>query len=154
MKSLSSRFHSKIMADPNSGCWLWTAHVNLGGYGRIGLERSKKTDSAHRISWKLYNGAIPDGLFVLHKCDVPSCVNPDHLFLGTHADNMADMVRKGHTIRCSGKKNGRAKLSDDEVKQIRSLRGEISQREIGLLFGVNDRSVSAIQLGQKWKHVS
>ena len=86
-----SRFWRKIQK--TTGCWLWTAAKNKKGYGIFGL--GKQTDKAHRIAWRLIVGPIPAGLFVLHKCDVPNCVNPAHLFLGTNLDNVKDMIAKG-----------------------------------------------------------
>lgn len=87
-------FHGKYIPEPNSGCWLWTAGVGIGGYGRLwcgaGLTRY-----AHRFSYELAFGPVPSGMFVCHRCDTPACVNPDHLFLGTHRDNMRDMQQKG-----------------------------------------------------------
>jgi hypothetical protein len=93
---LQDRLAARTTPEPNSGCHLWTGVVNHHGYGMIGLgERRAGIDRTHRVSWRLAFGEIPPGLMVLHRCDTPSCVNPTHLFLGTAADNTADMVRKG-----------------------------------------------------------
>lgn len=143
---LEDRFHSRIMADTNGkGCWLWTGSSNPDGYGN--LWSGGKMINAHRVSWSLYRGAIPDGLHVLHKCDVPQCVNPDHLFLGSHADNMADRAAKGRN-GC-----GAAKLSAADVLKILALKGQMLQREIGAMFGVSKQSVSYIHARQTWKHL-
>lgn len=91
-RPLMDRFLQHVSPEPNSGCHLWTAAVTGKGYGKI---TDKSADLAHRVAYILFVGPIPDGLCVLHKCDMPSCVNPDHLFLGTRADNLADMDRKG-----------------------------------------------------------
>lgn len=90
MRSLAERFDSKIERIPFSGCWIWTGRVmERNGYGTLGR------NLAHRISWKLHSGPIPKGLYVLHRCDVSCCVNPEHLFLGTQLDNVRDMMAKG-----------------------------------------------------------
>lgn len=94
--TLQERFNQKYEIDPKTGCWLWTKTVTNGGYGIIGVGGLRGSmRPAHRVSWCLFHGDIPDGLHVLHRCDVPSCVNPDHLFLGTHQDNMNDKMSKG-----------------------------------------------------------
>lgn len=93
MKTLSDRLYSKIERDPLTGCFNWTASKHRSGYGQIKV--SKKTLLAHRVSYQLHYGVDPLELNVCHKCDNPSCINPQHLFLGTHTDNMQDMVRKG-----------------------------------------------------------
>lgn len=109
MKTVLERFENKFVPEPNSGCWLWTAFTTPKGYGQfwdgICIWR------AHRFSYKLYKGPIPKGLFVLHKCDVPECVNPDHLFTGTNAENVADMVSKGRQQK--GPSHWKAKLHRD-----------------------------------------
>lgn len=105
---LERRFWSKVdKSAGDSGCWLWMAARNARGYGCVGRDVGRGYWLAHRVSWELANGPIPDGLFVLHRCDVPSCVNPHHLFVGTNADNMRDMALKGrgrgagfHVIAC------------------------------------------------------
>lgn len=87
-----SRFEEKFIPVPEAGCWIWTAATNSMGYGRMVFNGPARL--AHRISYQLYRGPIPDGMCVCHKCDTPLCVNPDHLFLGTFSDNARDMVRK------------------------------------------------------------
>jgi hypothetical protein len=103
-KSLSTRFAEKCVPEPNSGCWLWVGPDNGKGYGLLGIRnRPKKIRYnllAHRASWTIHKGDIPEGALVLHKCDVRSCVNPDHLFLGSPKDNTQDMIAKGR--RSSG----------------------------------------------------
>jgi HNH endonuclease len=98
------RFLAKVEPEPNSGCWLWMAGTNRkgGGYGQF----IRGGYGAHRFAWESFKGSIPPSLSVLHKCDVPLCVNPDHLFLGTHADNMADMARKGRSVLRSTVRGG------------------------------------------------
>lgn len=92
-RPLDERFHEKYQKVPFSGCWLWTGALDTDGYGMIAVGRGPK--AAHRISWILHKGEIPLQQHVLHHCDIPCCVNPAHLFLGTHADNMKDGAKKG-----------------------------------------------------------
>ncbi|HEV8448623.1 MAG TPA: HNH endonuclease signature motif containing protein [Gemmatimonadaceae bacterium] len=92
--SLARRFFAKTVPEPNSGCLLWTASAHVNGYGRFAISK-RIQERAHRVAWLIRHGEIPNGLCVLHRCDVPACVNVDHLFLGTLADNNADMMAKG-----------------------------------------------------------
>lgn len=88
------RFHNLYIPEPNTGCWLWTNALDKDGYGFIFIDRKTSSKRAHRFSWALHNGKIPYGGVIMHKCDTPSCVNPEHLVLGTHADNIFDKTSK------------------------------------------------------------
>ena len=129
-----------------SGCWLWIAGEH-SGYGR--MFRNGRTELAHRISYDLYRGPIPTGYLVCHTCDVPLCVNPDHLFLGTHKDNMGDRNRKNRTA--SGERNGNAKLTAEEVAAIRA--DSRTHREIARLYGIGLSTVSYVRTGRIWGRV-
>src|ERR1039458_1684911 len=94
METLWNRFHSKFQPVTESGCWIWMGAIAGGNYGSMRVT-STTTESAHRVAWKLYKGPIPDGIFVCHTCDVMACVNPSHLWLGTHTQNMRDSMAKG-----------------------------------------------------------
>lgn len=143
-------------AGPN-GCWIWQGCKNKQGYGQ--LKVNGKHMRAHRFSWQLHNGTIPKGegyhgTCVLHKCDNPSCVNPDHLFLGTPADNNADMVSKG---RCKvpgfkGEMHGQSKLTERDVIAIRH--DQKTQRKVAANYGVCQSTVSRIKIGEIWGHVT
>jgi hypothetical protein len=102
MKSVEERFWSKVNIPSLYACWEWTASKQRRGYGRFKL--NSKPEKAHRIAWSLVNGKIPEGMCILHKCDNPPCVNPLHLFLGTHADNMKDMRQKNRFVDHQTKK--------------------------------------------------
>lgn len=95
-RPIEDRFWKRIVPEPNSGCWLWDGYTDQAGYGRIGLgRRHAGMTGAHRLSLKIAGIDVPEDKLVLHRCDVPCCVNPDHLFVGTQADNIADMLKKG-----------------------------------------------------------
>src|SRR6266853_3758788 len=96
-RSITERFWEKV--DTTGDCWLWTASKTEFGYGQFGTARGKPSTTAHRVSWELHFGPIPDGMFVCHHCDTPPCVKPDHLFLGTHEQNQLDMLLKGRQAR-------------------------------------------------------
>jgi hypothetical protein len=118
------------------------------GYGVFNSPYSK-SDNAHRFSWRLRNGVIPDGLFVLHRCDNPPCVNPDHLFLGTQRDNMIDKVAKGRQAR--GRAQNGTTLTEVDVLAIRA--DTRRHREIAACYGISRPSVSAIKSRRNWRHV-
>lgn len=147
-RSLAMRFHEKWQPHPRRECWIWTA-ATVCGYGCIGYGAGKIA-KAHRVSWELHNGPIPGGLCVLHHCDNPLCVNPDHLFLGTRKDNSDDMIAKGRDRKLPqpGESNGMAKLCAADVAFIRSsAEGPVA---LGKLFGVHYRHIWAIRRGIRW----
>ena len=129
---------------PESGCWLWLGAVSTNGYGRIKVGRDRAVKYAHRLFYAHHVGEIPDEMSVLHRCDTRLCVNPSHLFLGTQADNMADMARKGRSL--SGVRHPAAKLSEEQIRAIRGSIGE-TQRSIASRFGICQQSVSRIRAG-------
>lgn len=128
-------------------CWIWSGYCKPDGYGLI----SKFL--AHRFSWELHNGPLKTGEWVLHKCDNRPCVNPDHLFVGNHADNTADQVSKDRHV--FGSKNGRAKLDESKVRDIHSLlaSGTLSVADIAKLYEVCSSTVYAIKVGTSWRRV-
>lgn len=140
---------------PNGDCWRWTA-CRGNGYGVFGLTERKGlaiNSRAHRISWMLAHGAIPQGMNVCHHCDEPGCVNPDHLFLETAAGNTADMTRKGRQAK--GADNGTAKITDEIAVAIRQrfALGDLTQIELGRQYGLAGPTISKIVLGDAWQHV-
>lgn len=131
-------------------CWVWTGAIHHGGYGVVSVLR--RSLGVHRVSWERHHGQIPDGLVVCHRCDVRTCVRPDHLFLGTIRENALDSVAKGRAAL--GPRNHNAKLDAVAVLEIRARRaaGE-SLGSIGAAFGVSDQSVRSITTRKTWKHV-
>jgi hypothetical protein len=169
--ALRDRFEGRYIPEPNSGCWLWTGALSVDGYGRIrvGPEAGSKKVGAHRVSYELHKGPIPDGMLVCHKCDVPACVNPDHLWLGTCADNLRDRDAKGRgpvgdrngsrtkpwARACQvGSRNGYAKLDDDGVRQIRAALASGERGcDIARRFSVSRPLVTLIKQRKIWSHL-
>ena len=146
-KPLRECFESKIEPCPTTGCWLWTG--SLYGWGHGSLRNGAKLEGAHRVAWQLYRGPIPDGKLVLHMCDVPSCVNPAHLYIGTWADNVRDCLeRKRHKGYLAGEKHWKAKLTREDVNRIRS--DTRSQAAIGRDYGVSQEQISRIKRMEQW----
>ena len=131
-------------ANKTEDCWEWTSFLTKDGYGIFRI-------NAHRMAWVLMNGAIPDGMLICHRCDNRSCVNPDHLFLGTPLDNMLDKVAKGRHNPTRGERSGTAKLTWDQVEEIRrAYRDGERQRDIAARYGVGQPAISVIVNRKRW----
>lgn len=151
------KFHGSYTPEPNSGCWLWLGFVHpRTGYGQFSAGRGTQT-LAHRLSWKMHRGPIPEGHCVCHKCDVRTCVNPDHLWLGTYADNMRDAARKGRMKWKAGhnrdlpncSQHPAAKLTESQVRDIRA--SSASGVEAARAHGVSPVTISRIRRGLLWR---
>jgi hypothetical protein len=172
-RSLQERVWGDLDTSDPEACWEWTKRLSPTGYGTVAI-RSRPV-RAHRLAWELTHGPIPAGLFVCHRCDNRRCVNPAHLFLGTHRENMADMVRKGRAAtgdrsslnlypwlrarfrpnqHAQGERHGSHKLRAEDVRAIRALRrGGMIYRLIAERFGVSIATTAKIVSGDLWKHV-
>ena len=147
-KPLPVYIDERTTPEPNTGCQLWTGSVGQDGYGKA-CHKGRHW-RAHRLSWLNAHGTDPGDLLVCHKCDTPLCVNPDHLFLGSPAENSADMTAKGRSTW--GVRNGRAKLTPEKVREIRA--SQKRHAEISEEFGISMGMVSFVRAGKHWAHVS
>lgn len=144
----ADRFWAKVQKTDN--CWLWTGARNELGYGSFGIA-GRRTELAHRASWRLSAGEIPAGLLVCHHCDNPPCVRPDHLFLGTNQDNVADQIAKGRRPRAHGQNNSNAKLTDAEVAEIRTRYGPgVRIVDLAAEYGISKSQIWNIVSGKQW----
>jgi len=143
--SLRHSFEAKYIPEPNCGCWLWTGATNSRGRGSVGIPGSRQTITAHRLAYLLFRGPIPDGLHVLHSCDMPLCVNPDHLFLGTHQDNMDDCRAKGR--KAKGFELPRTKLTLEQIAAI--IADSRPQQLIADEYGIHNSYVSQLKSGKR-----
>ena len=177
-RTVQDRLERGFIPVPFCGCWIWEGARRSRRYGIIKVRG--KAEAAHRISWMVYRGDIPDGMHVLHHCDTPLCVNPDHLFLGTHQDNMDDKERKGRGNRATGlrngrytkpertcrgdnhparrilglragERNGRAKLTRDHILAIRA--SDLSSRKLAQAYEVSKTTIGKIRKGKLWGHI-
>jgi hypothetical protein len=170
-----NRFYKKV--NKTDSCHEWTACKNPAGYGLFNFGGQGMAVLAHRFAWEISNGDIPDGMLVCHKCDNPSCVNPEHLFIGSHKDNMRDCVNKGRFVcnlktkghksfgknngthtkpdsRVCGIKNGNSKFIDSDILKIKKLyKSGVSTREIAAIYRVGKSTIWNIVSGNGWKHV-
>jgi len=143
------RFFDKVLPEPNSGCWLWTGAVNSKGYGSFSLDGKLMT--AHRASWLIHKRRGTGGLMICHRCDTRTCVNPDHMFLGTNTDNQRDSIQKGRRPPTSGEMNPRARLSESDAVAI--LQDTRTQKVIAAQYGVSTSTVAMIKSGRNWPHL-
>jgi hypothetical protein len=149
MENLLQRFNKKWEPEPYSGCWLWTAAAGSGDrYGRFMLPPNRL---AHRVSWQIYKGKIPNGMCVLHSCDTALCVNPDHLFLGTQAENLEDCRRKKRAKPRRGEHHPHARLTDEAVREIRA--SPLGARRLARKFGVYPSTIWYVKTQRRWRHV-
>lgn len=142
-EKIQQRFFAKVQK--TATCWLWTACSDRRGYGSFSI--ACRTVRAHRASYLIHYGQIPNKMFVCHTCDTPKCVNPSHLFLGLHQDNMDDMVRKGRSpkTRLYGNRNAKVKLSADDVQTIRKMAANgTPQKVIAAHYKISQPHVSDI----------
>lgn len=151
---VNDRFLSKVdkISSP-VGCWLWIGFKDKDGYGKFFFSNEQY---AHRVSYLIHIGEIPEGFLVCHNCpggDNPTCVNPDHLWLGTDSDNLDDMTRKGR--RAVGEQHGRSKLSSIDMAELRDLysTGIVTQQILADYFGISQPQVSSIVRGSEWRTI-
>ncbi|HZT57170.1 MAG TPA: HNH endonuclease [Pyrinomonadaceae bacterium] len=145
----------RVRADRSGGpdaCWPWAGYLCENGYGIISI--NGKGYKAHRVSYFIKHGRTPNDGLVPHRCDVRSCVNPDHLFLGTPKDNSQDAVKKGRNTRLYGEENGKARLTRAAVLKIRRMckSGRMCQKTVARIFGVSEATVSYVVNGGRWQN--
>jgi hypothetical protein len=148
-----TEFWGRMSPEPNTGCWLWTGTVLHYGHGVIQIR--KKAWQAHRLAWTLARGPIPEGAFVCHRCNVPACCNPDHLYIGDAQTNQRDVDESGH--RAKGERQGLSKLTEDDVRSIRAEYRRYSDTHgapaLAKKYGVTRTPILHIINGKTWSHV-
>lgn len=153
-QSIQSRFESKVTLVPFCECHLWTAATTDFGYGKLS-DGKKSWLHAHRVSYQLYKGEVPDDKCVLHTCDNPACVNPEHLYLGSYKDNAADRENRKRGNHPKGTKHHKNVLLQSQVYEIRDAfdTGKYSFSELGRIYGIEGKSVADIVDRKNWKHL-
>lgn len=151
------RFHSSYQPEPNTGCWLWDKtidrHKKRLRYGRFQVQSHPYL--AHKIAWLMYRGEWVDrSMVVMHKCDTPQCVNPDHLRKGTSAENSRDMVLKNRSAKPQGEKHGASKFKTQDIHNMRVLFKEgLSLKELSEYYSVAKSTICRILKGRRWPHL-
>lgn len=149
---LAEKLAGKFVIDPDSGCWNWVAATNERGYGVVSRGgRAGGLHKAHRASWIVHRGEIPAGMWVLHRCDNPRCINPEHLYLGDHRRNVADMVERGRNVLPDnrGEKASWAKLNAAQARDIKTRR--LCASQFATLYGVSRSAIYEIWNGKNWQ---
>lgn len=148
---MNANFWSKAVP-VESGCVEWHGSTLPRGYGIFRIPKTRRNMLAHRWAWQEKHGTVPTGMFVCHRCDNPRCVNVDHLFVGTPKDNSQDMIAKGRRVIGASPRmaNGRAKLTDDDVNDIRTFRSYFTLRQLAKEFGVGTSQIHRIVKGLAW----
>lgn len=150
---LAYRFIIKVKIPDDDGCWMWVGRKNTQGYGWIAKEKDGKNMLAHRASYQLFIGKIPKGKLVCHNCDVPSCVNPKHLWIGTNRDNTNDRDNKGRQKALSGEKCGKSKLTWKKVDKIRDdyMKKKATMLELANRYAVDRATIGYILNYHTWR---
>ncbi|MEX3914829.1 HNH endonuclease signature motif containing protein [Paraburkholderia sp. BR10872] len=153
LSELAKRIEDRCEKITETGCWIWMFYTNSDGYGKIWWDG--KSNSSHRTSYLSFVGPIPSGLLVCHRCDIPECCNPHHLFLGTDLENTRDKIKKGRFRAGTpqrGEQNVTARWTDEQILAIRA--DTDSQRVIAKKYGTSQGAISQIKNGKIWAHVS
>lgn len=149
---LMKKHMEKRTEKKDNGCWEWIGHILKGGYGQTHF--CGKMMRAHRASWLIHNGEIPKEMIVCHSCDNKKCINPSHLFIGTHLDNNKDMMKKGRNKQLKEEHHNLAKLTDDKVKNIKQMIQDGEKiKNIAIIFGVTGKTIYTIRSHLNWKHI-
>jgi HNH endonuclease/helix-turn-helix, Psq domain len=155
--SLAERMDDWTVPEPNTGCWLWVGAISDKGYAHVGVSADGvyRTLSAAKVNFVRFKGTVPVGVEVRHTCDQPCCVNPEHLVLGTHTDNMRDMISRGRHRTFQGERHGRSVLTDAAVTMIRRswATGSVTFAQLGRTFGVHYSTIVRVVKREGWTHV-